>query len=183
MPHLAPALPAAPDNEGGALRRPEAFSPDPIWTPSALQAVARSRQSLAGSPAPRGGTGCYFAEMSLGTPIPILRIFDEAKAREFYVDFLGFSIDWEHRFEDGLPLYLQVSKGACVLQLTEHHGDSSPGAGLRIPTQGLDALQAELLAKLYRYARPGIELTPWGTRDMSIKDPFGNRLTFTESVA
>ena len=29
---------------------------------------------------------------------PILRIFDEAKAKEFYVDFLGFSVDWEHRY-------------------------------------------------------------------------------------
>lgn len=26
--------------------------------------------------------------------IPILRIFDEAKAREFYVEFLGFRVDW-----------------------------------------------------------------------------------------
>lgn len=25
---------------------------------------------------------------------PILRIFDEAKAREFYVGFLGFKVDW-----------------------------------------------------------------------------------------
>lgn len=37
--------------------------------------------------------------MSLGNPIPILRIFDEAKAREFYVGFLGFTVDWKHRFE------------------------------------------------------------------------------------
>lgn len=28
--------------------------------------------------------------------IPILRIFDLAKAKEFYVDFLAFRIDWEH---------------------------------------------------------------------------------------
>lgn len=36
--------------------------------------------------------------MILSTTIPILRIFDEAKAKEFYVAFLGFSVDWEHRF-------------------------------------------------------------------------------------
>ena len=30
--------------------------------------------------------------MSLSTITPVLRIFDEAKAREFYVDFLGFSV-------------------------------------------------------------------------------------------
>ena len=42
--------------------------------------------------------------------VPILRSFDEAKAREFYVDWLGFGVDWEHRFEPGAPLYMQVSK-------------------------------------------------------------------------
>ena len=46
--------------------------------------------------------------MRLGNSTPILRIFDEAKAREFYVGYLGFRIDWEHRFAPGMPLYLQV---------------------------------------------------------------------------
>ena len=117
--------------------------------------------------------------MSLAEPRPILRIFDETKAREFYVDFLGFTIDWQHRFEPGLPVYMQVSRGACVLHLSEHHGDGSPGAALRIESADLDAFHVELLSKDSRYARPGIDVTPWGTRDMSVKDPFGNRLTFT----
>lgn len=51
--------------------------------------------------------------MQLASPIAILRIFDEQKARAFYVDFLGFRVDWEHRFEPALPLYLQVSRAAC----------------------------------------------------------------------
>ena len=49
--------------------------------------------------------------MSLGKTIPILRIFDEAKAREFYLEFLGFAVDWEHRFTPDLPLYMQVFAG------------------------------------------------------------------------
>lgn len=36
---------------------------------------------------------------------PVLRIFDETKARELYVDFLGFSVEFDHRFEANLPLY------------------------------------------------------------------------------
>ena len=38
--------------------------------------------------------------MTLGKITPILRIFDEANAKEFYADFLGFKVDWEHRFAD-----------------------------------------------------------------------------------
>lgn len=121
--------------------------------------------------------------MSLGKPTPILRIFDEAKAREFYINFLGFHVDWEHRFDPGLPLYMQVSRDACVLHLSEHYGDGSPGAAMRIETSELDAFHAELGSKQYRYARPGIEEMPWGTRDMSLQDPFGNRLTFTAGTS
>jgi catechol 2,3-dioxygenase-like lactoylglutathione lyase family enzyme len=121
--------------------------------------------------------------MKLGKTTPILRIFDEAKAREFYVGFLGFRVDWEHRFEPGLPLYMQVSRDGCVLHLSEHHGDCSPGAAMRIETDSLDAFHQELTAKAYKYARPGIEQMPWGTRDLSVGDPFGNRLTFTDAIS
>ncbi|NEQ42981.1 MAG: VOC family protein [Leptolyngbya sp. SIOISBB] len=121
--------------------------------------------------------------MSLAKTTPILRIFDEAKAKEFYVDFLGFQVDWEHRFQPGMPLYCQISRDNCVLHLSEHHGDGSPGAAMRIETDDLDKYQAELLGKEYRYAQPGIEEMPWGSRDMSISDPFGNRLTFTNAVS
>ena len=60
--------------------------------------------------------------------IPVLRMFDVAKAREFYVDFLGMSWDWEHRFEPDAPLFAQVSRGALLLFLSEHFGDGTPGA-------------------------------------------------------
>jgi len=120
--------------------------------------------------------------MRFDPPVPILRIFDEAKAREFYVDFLGFRIDWEHRFADDLPLYAQASLGDCVIHLSEHHGDSSPGAALRIRTDLLAALHERLSDARYRYARPGIEDTPWGTRELRVTDPFGNRLVFFEEL-
>jgi catechol 2,3-dioxygenase-like lactoylglutathione lyase family enzyme len=116
--------------------------------------------------------------MTLGKPIPILRSFDETKAKEFYVGFLGFTVDFEHRFEPGLPLYMQVSRDGCVLHLSEHYGDASPGAAIRIETSDLDAFHAELNSKEYGFARPGIDEQPWG-RDMSVKDPFGNRLIFS----
>lgn len=118
--------------------------------------------------------------MQLGGTTSVLRIFDEAKAREFYVDFLGFSVDWQHRFGDNFPLYLQVSREGCVLHLTEHHGDASPGSTVRIQTAGIDELHAELQRRDYKYAKPGIEDAPWGERLLTVADPFGNRLTFYE---
>ena len=121
--------------------------------------------------------------MNFGNTTPILRSFDEAKAKEFYVDFLGFKIDWEHRFEEGMPLYMQISKDSCVIHLSEHHGDCAPGAAMRIETTELEEYQQQLLAKQYKYARPGITDTSWGSRDMTVNDPFGNRLIFTSAIS
>ncbi len=121
--------------------------------------------------------------MGFATITPILRIFDEAKDREFYIDFLGFGVDWEHRYEVNLPLYMQISKDRCIIHLTEHHGDCSPGAAMRIQTTELDKFHRELSSKRYKYGRPGIEETPWSTREVTVHYPFGNRLTFTTPVS
>ena len=118
--------------------------------------------------------------MDVVQTIPLLRIFDVDKARAFYVGFLGFRVDWEHRFEGVAPAYLQVSRSGCVLHLTEHHGDCCPGATVFLRTTGLLDLHGEISAKGYGYARPGIERAPWGADVMEVTDPFGNRLRFSE---
>lgn len=120
--------------------------------------------------------------MELTQTTPILRIFDEANARESYVDFPGFRVDREHRFEEGFPMYVQVSRDGCVLHLSEHHGGCCPGAAMRIRVGDVDVFRDELLGKRYGYARPSVEDMPWGTRDMSVTDPFGNTLTFTNTI-
>lgn len=76
--------------------------------------------------------------ITLKKAIPILRMFDEAKAREFYLDFLGFSVEFEHRFEADLPLYLGLSRDGLQIHLSEHHGDASPGATIFVPTQNIE---------------------------------------------
>jgi hypothetical protein len=112
-------------------------------------------------------------------PIPVLRIFDEAKAKDHYIGYLGFKLDWEHRHAPGSPIYFQVSRDDCVLHLSEHFGDGSPGANLRIETPDIDAFSAELRGKDYKYAKPGppkVQIS--GFRETTIADPSGNRLTF-----
>jgi predicted enzyme related to lactoylglutathione lyase len=117
--------------------------------------------------------------VNLSPPIPILRIFSIEKAKEFYIDFLGFTWDWEHRFDDTAPLYAQISRSGMTLHLSEHFGDATPGSGLFVPLEGIDEWHAELTGKNYRHARPGVETVPWG-RVLTVSDPFGNRITFCE---
>jgi hypothetical protein len=114
--------------------------------------------------------------------IPLLRMFDEHKAREFYVDYLGFAIDFEHRFAPESPLFMQVSRAGITLRLSEHHGDGTPGTIITVVGVGIEALHEELLRKRYKYMNPGIVTTEWGTRDVCVIDPFNNRIVFSECV-
>lgn len=110
---------------------------------------------------------------------PVFRVFDVPKAREFYLGFLGFSVDWEHRFGENLPLYMQVSRAGLILHLSEHHGDASPGATAFVSMSGIDAYQRELAAKDYQYIKPSVAVLEWG-REMRVTDPFSNRIRFSE---
>jgi len=83
--------------------------------------------------------------------VPILRAFDILKADEFYLGFRGFSVDWDHRFDANAPLYRQVSRGALLLHLSEHHDDGSPGVRVRVMMEGIEAFHREISAKGYRY--------------------------------
>ena len=117
--------------------------------------------------------------MHISAAIPVMRIFSEEKAKEFYLDFLGFTLEWEHRFGDNFPLYAQIRRFELIIHLSEHHGDASPGITIFAPMKNIDAFCLELGAKQYRYAKSGVEVVPWG-REMEVWDPFGNRFRFCE---
>jgi len=112
--------------------------------------------------------------------VPLLRIFDLPKAKEFYVDLLGFTIDWEHRFDERAPIYMSVSRGTLALHLTEHYGDCCPGTTVYVSMRGIEEFHREIMAKSYGYMRPGIGQTEWGSKMMQVIDPFGNRIRFDE---
>lgn len=115
-----------------------------------------------------------------GPAVPVLRIHDEALATEFYVEFLGFSIEWEHRFEADLPLYARIRRGETILDLSEHHGDGTPGGVVWIPINHVGAFHADISRRPYRRLRPGIDRTAPGGPTVEVTDPFGNTLRFCE---
>jgi len=119
--------------------------------------------------------------MPLAPAIPVLRIFSVDKAKEFYLDFMGFTLDWEHRFSPDLPLYAQIHRDGLILHLSEHHGDACPGSTVFARTEDLLALERELLDKQYGYARPQAERVDWGLQ-MQVRDPFGNLLRFCQQI-
>jgi hypothetical protein len=112
--------------------------------------------------------------------IPVLRIFDVAKAKEFYCGYLAFTVDWEHRFDDNSPVYMQVSRAGQLFHLSEHYGDACRGATVFIKMTGIRSYHAELTGKEYKFYRPCVEETFYEALCMEILDPFGNKLRFHE---
>jgi hypothetical protein len=120
--------------------------------------------------------------ISFNSVIPVLRIFNIEKADEFYLGFLGFTVDWDHRFDPAGPLYRQISRGNLILHLSEHHGDGTPGVHVRVMMDGVEAFQREISSKGYPYMRPGLETMPWGMIETGVIDPFGNFIRFCQRV-
>lgn len=120
--------------------------------------------------------------MKLSPPVPLFRVFDQALARAFYIDWLGFQIDWEHTFGPGMPRYTQISRGEMVLHLTEHYGDCTPGSKVIVNIDDVRALHSELHSRPNPNMNPGIERAPWNALTLEVTDPFGNRICFNQPL-
>lgn len=98
--------------------------------------------------------------------IPILRVADAAAAVDWY-SRLGFTQQWEHRFEPGFPAFVEVARGQVRLFLSEHTGDARPDTLVYVRVRDVDAIADEF----------GVQPvdTPWA-REIELHDPDGNRL-------
>jgi catechol 2,3-dioxygenase-like lactoylglutathione lyase family enzyme len=109
--------------------------------------------------------------------IPQLRAASMALSLPFYRDGMGFAVDWQHQFEPGFPLFLQLTREGQTIFLTEHAGDCQPGGAIYFKVPDVDALAGDFSARgIVTVAGPAD--TEWGTREMSLVDPDGNRLRF-----
>lgn len=102
--------------------------------------------------------------------VPVLRVADAAVSIDWYVR-LGFTVEFEHRFEPRLPAYVGIVRDDASIHLSEHTGDT-PGPGLvYLWVDAVDPIAAEF----------GVEVDemPWA-RDVELTDPDGNRIRVAE---
>ena len=104
--------------------------------------------------------------------IPILRVADARRAVAWY-ERLGFSEQWEHRFEPGFPAFVCVDRGEVRLFLSEHEGDARPDTLVYLFVDDVDAIAAEFAVEP--------ENAPWA-REIELRDPDGNRLRIGTAV-
>ena len=110
---------------------------------------------------------------------PILRMFDVAVTKRFYVDYLGCAIEAQSG-EGDRPIDILFARGPLRLQLSSHHGDGAPGAVVLVFTTGVDELHAELASRQYPFLNPAVEPGPAGGRELTLIDPASNQIRFYE---
>jgi hypothetical protein len=121
--------------------------------------------------------------IEFGRVTPVLRIY-VAKADEFYQDFLGFGVDWDHRFDANAPLCRQISRGALVSISRNIMGPGvrvSGRADSRDDARCGGVSSGDQREELSLYAAR-LEPTAWGTLETGVIDPFGNLIRFYQTV-
>jgi catechol 2,3-dioxygenase-like lactoylglutathione lyase family enzyme len=99
---------------------------------------------------------------------PVLRVVDASAAAEWYARHLGFTTEFEHRFEPGLPLYVGLVRDDARIHLSEHTGDARPGTLVYLWVPDVDSVAAACGVSV-------IDDNPWG-RDFEVTDADGNRI-------
>ena len=115
------------------------------------------------------------------TVIPQLRITSADRSLAFYVDGLGFSVDWKHQFERGFPIFMQLTRQGQTIFLTEHTGDCQVGGAVYFKVPNVEEFATSIMARGVN-GFEGPTITPWGTKEMLLTDPDGNRLRFATVI-
>jgi catechol 2,3-dioxygenase-like lactoylglutathione lyase family enzyme len=112
------------------------------------------------------------AKVGFECVIPILRVDSLAASIHFYVDVLGFKLNWGGEDES---TFASVSRDRQTIMLSQGE-QGHPGTWLWIGVEDIEPLFAEYRAKGVKF-REGPTNYPWAY-EMKIEDPDGHVLRF-----
>jgi catechol 2,3-dioxygenase-like lactoylglutathione lyase family enzyme len=109
-------------------------------------------------------------DVTIAGVVPILRVADFDASVAYYVDRLGFRLDWSGgRFGS-------VSRGKASMMLCEG-SQGNPGTWMWFAVSDADALFDELRQRGARIRHPPQNF-PWGSRELHVFDADGHVLRF-----
>jgi uncharacterized glyoxalase superfamily protein PhnB len=111
---------------------------------------------------------------TLGGVVPILRVANLAASIDYYVERLGFTLQWRAE-----PVASVRRDGASVMLCEGDQGQ--PGMWLWLSTSDVDALYEELRGR-GAHLRHSPTNYPWGSRECQVSDPDGHVLRFGSDV-
>jgi predicted enzyme related to lactoylglutathione lyase len=104
-------------------------------------------------------------------PIPVT---DVDRAKDFYVNQVGFSADHDHQVNEALRFVQLTPPGsACSVVLGTGITDMKPGSqrGVQVVVEDVEAARQHLLANGIRASE--VDVQPWGSF-VTFSDPDGN---------
>ena len=97
---------------------------------------------------------------------PVLRVRDARVAIAWWAR-LGFQVEFEHRFEPHLPLYVGLRRDDAIVHLSEHAGDARAPGLVYVYVPDIDRIAAEFGVS--------VDEAPWA-REVQLVDPDHNRV-------
>lgn len=110
-------------------------------------------------------------------------VSDVDRARDFYVDQVGFTLDQDVRVDENVRFVQLTPVGsACSIAFGEGIREGEPGTqnSIQVVVDSAAAARAELIA--HGVAATDIDVQPWGTFT-TFEDPDGNMWTLQELPA
>ena len=112
--------------------------------------------------------------MDFKLELVFLPVSDVDRAKAFYTDQAGFTVDFDHQVSDTLR-FVQVTPpgSACSIAFGEGLIEGEPGSvkGLQVVVDDVQAARAELLSRGVEAGE--VEVYPWGSFT-GFQDPDGN---------
>jgi uncharacterized glyoxalase superfamily protein PhnB len=102
--------------------------------------------------------------------VPVLNVRNFSVSMDYYVNKLGFHKKWDWGEP---PTFGCVSRGNVDIFFCEG-AQGKPGVWMCIYMDDVDALHEEYKASGAIIRQPPVNM-PWGTREMNVEDPDGNR--------
>jgi len=113
--------------------------------------------------------------MDMKLELVAVPVSDVDRAKAFYVDQAGFTLDYDHTISDDLRFVQLTPPGsACSISIGKGITDAAPGSvrGLQVVVEDADAAHGELAGRGVDVSE--IERFPWGAF-VFFSDPDGNR--------
>ena len=107
--------------------------------------------------------------------VPVVQVSDLAAARDFWCETLGFTLAFD------MGDYCGVQRGAVEVHLDATQPAGVGSVSVRLHAPDVDAVHAAIDPAAVDPAEP-LETKPWGTRQFSVRDADGNRVTFFAHV-
>lgn len=119
---------------------------------------------------------------------PFIKCSDISRSLDFYTGVLDFSILQPPDTDPNsfMSKYSLIERNACRVHLSSHEGDGAFGNVIYVRVDDIDPLYRAFVAnglnthnpEVYPSLRiPPVEQT-WGTKEFSVSDPDGNKITF-----